>query len=180
MVMALPRPVSELTITTGVGNNMFAPEREISRAEVATFIWRFWDSPAPLAPSGFDDIDAEAYYADAVAWMKEEAITTGIGDNLFAPDRLVTRGQVATFLWRLAGSPGAPVSEQFTDVPEGQYFTEAVHWMLHHGITTGTSDDTFSPDWDLTRGQIATFLYRLAGTPEAFAEGVELPSTMRV
>ena len=52
--------------------------------------------------------------------------------------------------------------------------------MLHHGITTGTSDDTFSPDWDLTRGQIATFLYRLAGTPEAFAEGVELPSTMRV
>ncbi len=59
------------------------------------------------------------------------------------------------------------------------YVTGAVHWMLHHGITKGTSATTFSPGQDLTRGQIATFLWRLAGTPEAFAEGIELPSTMR-
>ena len=172
--------MAEEGITTGVGDNMFAPEREITRAEVATFIWRFWDSPEPAEPSGFDDIDLSAFYADAVAWMKEEEITTGTTPTTFSPGELVTRGQLATFLWRLAGTPEAPVSEQFEDVPDGKFYTEAVHWMLHWGITTGTSSTEFSPEDALTRGQIATFLWRLAGTPEAFAEGVELPSTMRV
>ena len=167
-------------ITTGVGEDLFAPMREVSRAEVATFVWRFWDTPEPTEPSGFDDVDAEAFYADAVAWMKEAGITTGTTPTTFDPTDLVTRGQLATFLWRLAGKPEAPVSEQFEDVPDDKFYTAAVHWMLHHGITTGTSPTMFSPDDPLTRGQIATFLWRLAGKPEAFAAELELPSTMRV
>ena len=166
-------------ISDAVGDNLFAPERVITRAGVSTFIWNFWDAPEPSEPSAFDDVDSEDDFADAVAWMAEEKITRGVGNNLFAPDSFLTRGMFATFLWRLAGYPDAPVSEQFIDIPKGHYFTEAVHWMLHHGITKGTSATTFSPGQDLTRGQIATFLWRLAGTPEAFAEGIELPSTMR-
>lgn len=167
-------------ITQGIGDNLFAPDRKVSRAEVATFIWRFWDSPDPLEPSGFNDVDPGSYYADAVSWMKENEITTGVGGNFFAPDRIVSRGQIATFLWRLAGQPEAPVNEQFADVPAGEYFTEAVHWMLHWDITTGTSPTTFDPERELNRGEIATFLWRLAGKPGAFADGIELPSTMRV
>ena len=167
-------------ISNGVGDNLFAPARVITRAEVSTFIWRFWDSPEPTSPNGFEDVDSGAYFADAVAWMKEKQITTGTSPTTFSPDQDLTRGMFATLLWRLAGRPNAPVSEQFTDVPENRYFTEAVHWMLHHGITTGTSPTTFSPEEALTRGQIATFLWRLAGTSEAFAVGIELPSTMRV
>ena len=164
-------------ITTGVGEDLFAPMREVSRAEVATFVWRVWDTPEPTEPSGFDDVDAEAFYADAVAWMKEAGITTGTTPTTFDPTDLVTRGQLATFLWRLAGKPEAPVSEQFEDVPDDKFYTAAV---LHHGLTTGTSPTMFSPDDPLTRGQIATFLWRLAGKPEAFAAELELPSTMRV
>lgn len=167
-------------ITTGVSDTLFAPEREVSRAEVATFVWRFWDSPEPQQPSPFDDIDPDSYYTAAVAWMKEAGITTGTSATTFSPDELVTRGQLATFLWRLAGKPAAPVSEQFEDVPAGAFYTEAVHWMLHWAITTGTSPTTFSPDDPLTRGQIATFLWRLARTPAAFADGTDLPSTMLV
>ncbi len=166
-------------ISSGVSDNMFAPERAITRAGVSTFIWNFWDAPEPSAPSGFQDVTSTANYADAVAWMTEDGITNGTSPTTFSPHQGLTRGMFATFLWRLAGYPNAPVSEQFTDIPEGQYYTEAVHWMLHHGITTGTSATTFSPGNDLTRGQIATFLWRLAGTPDAFAEGIELPSTMR-
>lgn len=68
----------------------------------------------------------------------------------------------------------------FDDVETGRYYTQAVAWMVEHGITTGTSPTSFSPDDPLTRGQIATFLWRLAGKPAAFAEGVTLPSSMRV
>ncbi len=119
------------------------------------------------------------YFTDAVAWMAETGITTGTTPTTFSPGDTVSRGQAATFLWRFAGSPGSEVDTGFTDVAEDRYYTEAVRWMVEWDITTGTSPTTFSPDDPLTRGQIATFLWRLAGRPGAFAEGVPLPDAMR-
>ncbi len=112
--------------------------------------------------------------------MKENGITSGTTPTTYSPGMPVTRGQLATFLYRLAGEPAVEPSEQFDDVPPGQYYTDAVAWMVEFGITNGTSPTTFSPVDVVTRGQIAAFLYRLAGLPEAFAEGAELPAKMRV
>jgi len=67
---------------------------------------------------------------------------------------------MATFLWRLAGSPVPQSTPPFTDVPSGLYYTQPVAWLVETGITTGTSPTTFSPNATVTRGQMAVFLAR--------------------
>ena len=157
-------------ITTGIaGSNRFAPHRQITRAEVATFVWRYAGKPDTSATNNFSDVHAEQFYTTAVAWMAANGITTGKSPTTFAPNDKVTRGELATFLWRYAGKPEAPATSVFTDVPSGKYYTEAVAWMAHNKITKGTSATTFSPSDKVTRGQLATFLWRYAGKPPAFA-----------
>lgn len=164
-------------ITADVGDNFFAPSRQMDRAEVATFIWGFSDAPQPSTPLEFRDVDPDADYADAVSWMANKKITLGVNETDFAPDRIVTRWEWAKFLWRLAGNPPAPIDDRFIDIQP--WDANAIHWMLYHGITRGTTETTFSPDNPVTRAEAATFLFRLAGKPEAFATGIALPSTMR-
>jgi len=175
-------PVQWMTaegITTGVAPAVFGPQRTNNRAQLATFLWRFAGEPVPSAPSGFSDVQAGSFYEDAVAWMKESRITTGTSPTLFSPDGTVTRAQAAAFLWRFAGEPTSDQPIAFTDVSDGSYYAEAVRWMVEFGITTGTTPTTFAPNEVLTRGQIATFLWRLADAPDAFADGVDLPDAMR-
>lgn len=167
-------------ITEGVAENEFGPDLEVTRAQFAAFVHRFAGEPVPIEPNGFNDVPDGAWFDAPVSWMKENGITTGTSPTTYSPGMSVTRGQLATFLYRLAGKPSVESSEQFDDVPPGQYFTDAVAWMVTFGITNGTGPTTFSPHELVTRGQIAAFLYRLAGLPEAFAEGTELPAKMRV
>ena len=122
---------------------------------------------------------ADSFYEDAVAWMKEMGITTGTSRTRFSPDGTVTRAQAAAFLWRFAGEPESTERHAFTDVAANTYYTEAVRWMVEHDLTTGTTPTTFAPNEVLTRGQIATFLWRLADAPAAFADDVDLPDAMR-
>lgn len=167
-------------LTTGVDKDRFAPDDPNSRAHIATFIWRFAGKPAAPSPSVFRDVPTGRFFTDAVSWMSANGITTGTSRSAFSPDDTVTRAQAATFLWRLAGKPGSSQAHGFVDVADNRFYTTPVRWMVEYGITTGTSRTTFAPDEFVTRGQIATFLWRLAGTPEAFADGVELPPAMRV
>lgn len=172
--------MTDEAITTGLTPSTFGPNQSNVRAQLATFLWRFAGEPAPTEPHGFGDVVADSYYEDAVAWLKEHDITTGTAPNSFSPDGTVTRAQAAAFLWRFAGSPASDAEHSFTDVPDGTYYTEAVRWMVEWDITTGTTPTTYSPHELLTRAQIATFLWRLAGEPDAFAHSVELPLAMRV
>ena len=114
----------------------------------------------------FTDVSEDAYYFDAVLWAVDEGITNGTSAATFSPDASCTRAQMATFLWRAAGSPD-PVgsSNPFTDVSADAYHAKAVQWAVEQDITVGTSDTTFSPDADCTRAQMATFLWRNAGSP---------------
>ncbi len=114
----------------------------------------------------FDDVPANAYYADAVDWAVANGITDGISATQFAPDMVCTRAQMVTFLWRAAGTP-APMTRvmPFEDVPYGAYYYDAVLWAYENGITTGTSDTTFSPNAQVTRAQTVTFLWRSVGNP---------------
>jgi hypothetical protein len=92
-------------------------------------------------------------------WAVENGITTGTSATTFSPGKDCTRVQVVTFLWRYFGCPETTLTESpFTDVKAGNL--PAVLWAVENGITTGTTDTTFSPSKACTRGQVVTFLYR--------------------
>ena len=147
-------------ITNGVGDNLFAPGQPCTRAQIVTFLWRAAGSPEPKGTvAGMTDVVSGSYYAKAVAWAIEKGITTGTAEGTFSPDATCTRAQAVTFLAR-AQNAKATGKTAFSDVPADSYFADAVAWAQANGVTTGTSETTFSPDSDCTRAQIVTFLYR--------------------
>ena len=123
--------------------------------------------PREAEAMSFLDVYPDDYYYDSVAWAVEQGITAGTSATTFSPEETCTRSQVVTFLWRAAGCP-KPRSEQnpFTDVEPGLWYHDPVIWAVEQGITVGTSDTTFGPEEECTRGQIVTFLWRAAGCPE--------------
>ena len=127
---------------------------------------------APVSgQSPFEDVKAGDYYYDAVLWAVDKGITTGVSATRFDPNGSCTRAQAVTFLWRAMGSP-APTgaSMSFTDVAADSYYYNAVLWAVENGVTTGTSETTFSPDAPCDRGQIVTFLHRAMKSPAASAQ----------
>ena len=147
-------------VTNGLTETMFGPYEPCTRAQIVTFLWRAAGSPEPKAMSSFADVPAGSYYAKAVAWAIENGITNGMTETTFAPDATCTRGQGVTFLYRaLKGSAGGGAN--FTDVKSDTFYADAVNWAVANNVTNGTSDTTFSPNDNCTRGQIVTFLWRL-------------------
>ena len=146
-------------ITSGTSATTFSPNESCTRAQIVTFLWRAAGSPEPKNAAAFSDVTADSYYAKAVAWAVENGITSGTGDNKFSPNETCTRGQAVTFLSRaLKGI--ASGDSNFLDVDSDSYYAAAIAWAVENGITNGTSDTTFSPDEDCTRGQIVTLLFR--------------------
>lgn len=123
--------------------------------------------------SKFVDVPADSYYAAAVDWAVAKGITVGTSETTFSPDKVCTRAEVVTFLWRAAGSPESTGANPFTDVAEGAYYYDAVLWAVEKGITVGTSEITFSPDTVCSRSEIVTFLWRYEETPEAGASSFD-------
>ena len=151
----------EQKITSGTSATTFSPDASCTRAQMVTFLWRAAGSPkVENGKNPFVDVKADAYYYDAVLWAVEKGVTSGTSATTFSPDATVTRGQTVTFLYRNAGSPEVSGTMPFTDVEADAYYAKAVQWAVQQKITTGTSETTFSPMSDCTRGQIVTFLYR--------------------
>lgn len=117
----------------------------------------------------FADVDAQGRhvnYTDAIIWASSSGITAGTTATTFDPDGVCTRGQVVTFLWRLAGEPQPSSSScGFVDVKSSAYYTQAVLWAAEKGITAGVDDTHFAPDATVTRAQFVTFLWRYFGRP---------------
>ena len=150
-------------ITTGTGSLTFSPDAPCTRAEAVTFLWRAAGCPEPKAAAKFTDVDANAYYAKAVAWAVENGITNGTSDTTFSPAAVCTRAQIVTFLCRAFGETSGAATP-FTDVAADAYYAPAVSWAAANGVTGGTGDGKFSPNAPCTRAQIVTFLWRtLAG-----------------
>lgn len=152
---------AEKGITGGIGNGLFAPDLNCTRAQIVTFLWRAAGSPEPKSTVSFADVSADSYYAKAVAWAVENGITGGTGNGLFSPDAACTRAQSAAFLYRAAGSPAVNGSAGFSDVAADAYYAQAVAWAKEHGITDGIGGGLFGSANDCTRAQIAAFLWRL-------------------
>ena len=164
--------LDELTVTDAKNKDLKLTKRSESTytfhmadSKVTVEVSFARDGEAEKPGSLFDDVSANAYYADAVKWAVEQGITSGTSATTFSPDMSCTRAQIVTFLWRANGSPKADGANPFTDVSADAYYYDAVLWAVKEGITSGTTAATFSPDATVTRGQTVTFLYRAAGAP---------------
>ena len=123
----------------------------------------------PTAAATFADVPNGAYYADAVDWAVGKEITNGTAASSFSPNNSCTRAEMATFLFRLAGSHSMNTANPFRDVANGAYYYNAVLWAATMGITSGVTATEFAPNQTVTRAQAVTMLYRYAGSPPSSA-----------
>ena len=107
----------------------------------------------------FTDVYEGDWYEYAVRYVYVNQILTGTGKTAFSPRSEMTRGQMMTALYRMAGSPDVKENAAFTDVKADAYYAKAVAWGVQQGIVKGTSETAFSPDEPVTRAQAVTFLY---------------------
>ena len=164
--------LDELTITDAKNKDLKVTKRSettytfyMADSKVTVDASFIGDGAAEKPDARFDDVSANAYYADAVEWAVSKGITSGTSANTFSPDASCTRAQMVTFLWRANGSPKDDRANPFTDVSAEAYYYDAVLWAVEQGITSGTSATTFSPDATVNRGQTVTFLWRANGSP---------------
>lgn len=108
----------------------------------------------------FTDAGSGDWYYEDVLYVYNRGLMEGTGEHSFSPDGAVTRGQIVTILWRLAGSPVVNFAMDFTDVTEETWCAEAIRWAAAEGIAQGFDDGSFGQDRVVTREQLAAFLYR--------------------
>ncbi len=120
----------------------------------------------------FTDVEPGAWYYDAVEYVYTNGLMDGVSATDFNPDGNMTRAMLVTILWRLADKPVVNYLLPFTDVPGEAWYTEAVRWAASEGIVTGVSDENFAPNAEITREQLATMLWRFAGSPPTDGSGV--------
>ena len=124
---------------------------------------------ATVGDTGFSDVDAGSWYADAVEYVRENGLMSGITATTFNPEGTTSRGQIAAILYRAAESPAVSGGTDFSDVEETAYYADAIRWASANGVVTGYADGTFRPDAPVTRQQMAAILWRYAGRPAAEA-----------
>lgn len=101
---------------------------------------------AAVDDTGYTDVDAGTPYAGAVVWCREHELMDGVGDGRFDPDGTLTRAALATVLWRMEGRPVVNYLMHFSDVDEGQWYTEAVRWAASEKIMEGYGDGFFGTE----------------------------------
>ena len=110
----------------------------------------------------FTDVEEGAWYYDAVAYVYDKGMMTGVTDTTFEPDATTTRGMIVTMLYRLEGEPAVDNAAAFADVAAGAWYEKAVAWASQNGIVNGYGDDLFGPNDAITREQMAAILFRYA------------------
>ena len=158
----------------GVGDNLFAPNSQTTRAQLVTILYRLAGEPEVSGNSGFSDVAAGIWYTDAVAWAAENGIVNGVSDTEFAPGDDITREQLAAILYRYAAYQGYDVSQRadlsgFGDASSIRpYAQEALSWASAQGLVLGFEDGSLRPQGTASRAQIAAVLMRfLAAVPTA-------------
>lgn len=140
-----------------------------TRGMIVTILYRLEGSP-DLSNENlgypYADVDANAYYADAVYWARQNGIVSGMSAEQFAPNNAITREQMAAILYRYAQFKGYDVSAKadlsvYTDAAQvSTYATDAMAWANGAQLITGTSQATLTPAGNATRAQVATILMR--------------------
>ncbi len=117
----------------------------------------------------FADVQNNAWYSEAIAYVYNKGIMNGTNAGKFEPNATTTRAMLVTMLHRLAGGPQGGVLK-FNDVASGQWFSEAIAWAAASGVVNGYENGTFAPNAAITREQLAVILWRYVGSPAASAE----------
>ncbi len=157
----------ENNVTGGMTDDTFGPDEKCTRAQMVTFLWRAAGSPWASANKHFADVPENAYYKDAVEWAVAAGITTGVTEDRFDPNGVVTREQLASFIYRYAQSKGQGFTGEwmfnldYSDAGKiSSWADEAMHWCVMKEIIGGTGEGKLSPQGTATRAQIVTMLYR--------------------
>lgn len=155
--------VSENKLMNGTSTTAFAPNENMSRAMLATVLYRMSGETAE-ADSSFGDVSSSAYYAAAVSWASSEGIVNGTGADAFSPNVSITREQLAAMLYRYAGEPSvsADLSAYTDTVDISPYASKAVEWCVAKGILSGKSATRLAPQDTATRAECAAMLQRFA------------------
>ncbi len=181
--------MTDTAITQGTTATTFSPERSVSRAQFAAFLWRFAGEPQSVDGSlTFDDVEPDSYYSQAVGWMVDQSITQGCSRDapLFCPNDRLNAAQLAAFLWRFAGRTYSNHPVPFTDVGINDFYLEAARWLVEHRLwidadfqPPGDGPTNFNPGDEADRARMAMLLWNLAAAPAAFDVDVPLPPLMR-
>lgn len=149
----------------GVSETSFAPDMPMDRAMLATVLFRLEDATATTG-NAFPDVPADTWYTDAVAWANAQGIVEGTGSG-FAPDKAITREQLATMLYRYARMLGMDTAasgdlSKFTDGAEtSSWAIDAMKWAAGRGLISGKDNGALDPAGTATRAEVATVLQRL-------------------
>ena len=158
------RYVYDNGIFRGTADDMFEPETVMNRGMLVTVLWRMEGSPDAAQPAAFEDVAADAWYADAVAWAAENGIVNGYSETRFAPTDDLTREQILTILHRWAKLPEAPPAEDAPSYPEGtdahDWALAALQWAAAASVYVWTEEDGPAPCAAMDRANVADVLMR--------------------
>ena len=129
---------------------------------------------APPVETFYNDVSNDDFYAAGIVYVTEHGLMNGTGNSTFSPNEKLNRAQVATLLYRMEGSPDQAQTNIFGDVPEDEWYTDAVSWAASEGIVNGTGDGYFSPMLEITREQLAAMIERYTEAKE-----IELPTAQK-
>lgn len=153
-------------IMQGTGNG-FEPNIDITRAMAVMILWKMQNSPATDFALCFNDVDADAWYTEAIRWAASENIIAGKNDELFGTNDVITREQLAVILYRYAQHIGIETDADDADLSAfddfdsvSDYAVEAVKWAVSLGIISGRSENLLCPQGSATRAETAAMIMR--------------------
>ncbi len=159
------RYVNQNNLMNGTSANAFSPDLDITRGMFITVIYRLEGEPETAAAYTFTDVDANEYYASAVAWGSTNGVILGYSDEEYAPDQVISREQMAAIMYRYAGLKGIDTTAadaSYTDAGQiTEYAVPGVNYCTAAGLMTGMGDGTFAPLDNTTRAEVATVIMRL-------------------
>lgn len=164
-------------LMTGTASDTFSPELSINRAMLVSILYRLEDETVTTS-SGFSDVADDAWYADAVAWAKENNIVSGYSDTLFGPEDILTREQFAAILYRYAAYKGYDTTvsvdatlDAYSDVSNiSDGFDSVLLWANDKGYINGMTETTLDPQGSTTRAQSAAILLRFLRAENALPD----------
>ena len=158
--------VYDTGLMTGLTATTFGPNLSTTRGMIVTILWRMENEPAAKHGCPFADVRRGSYYEQAIAWASENGIVTGFDASTFAPDRAITREQLAAILFRFAayrGMDAVTLRENLSSFQDqaaiSAYAVSALNWAVGEGLMQGTGDK-LEPTGSATRAQVAAMLRR--------------------
>ena len=153
-------------LVKGVGENKFDPTASMTRSSLAEILYRLAGSEEQTA-AAFADVAENAWYSNAVAWAAKNGVVTGVSDDTFDPERVITRQELAAMLVRYAKLVGmdttadAKALDKFADGENtGSWAVDGMAWCVSKGILEGKNEDTLDPTADISRAEVAVMLDR--------------------